>query len=198
MQNLPKFETVPFAAGRIDELLAKIFSVSALVLSIDVIRNGFEQLSYLNPIWLFAYSGVLLVSLVGAFASAFWFGHMKFWYRAIFFVTLAAMITWPLQVADAAALPLQTTPRLTYRLLAMPSLASTSQTLRATRCRTGMAAALSAGARVAAAGRSGGAAEAAASVVAILLARRQRVGAAGLLFCLLLSQHRRNLALGLA
>ena len=110
MQNLPKLESVPFAAGRIDELLAKIFSVSALVLSIDVIRNGFEQLSYLNPIWLFAYSGVLLVSLVGAFASAFWFGHMKFWYRAIFFVTLAAMITWPLQVADAAALPLHYKP----------------------------------------------------------------------------------------
>ena len=110
MQNLPKLDSVPYAAGRIDELLAKIFSVSAIVLAIDVFRNGLSQLPYINPIWLYVYSAALMVSLIGGLASAFWFGHMKIWYRAIVFSTLAAMVTWPLQVAETSNLPMHFKP----------------------------------------------------------------------------------------
>ena len=101
---------VPFALGRIDELLAKIFAISATVLSIDVFRNGLAQLSYVYPVWLWTYSAALVVSLIGALASAFWFGRMKIWYRAIVFSTLAAMITWPLQVSDIELLPMHFKP----------------------------------------------------------------------------------------
>ena len=105
MSKLPIPATVPFALWRIDELLAKIFSVAAIVLSIDVFRNGFSQLPYIHAIWFYVYSAVLLVSFLGALASAFWFGHMKIWYRAIVFSTLVAMVTWPLQVSDPSLLP---------------------------------------------------------------------------------------------
>jgi two-component sensor histidine kinase len=105
MSNLAPTPVIPFARGRIEELLAKIFAVCAAVLSIDVFRNGFDQLPLLNQVWFYSFCVALTISLIGGLASAFWFGHMKIWYRAIVFITLIAMITWPLQVIDTAALP---------------------------------------------------------------------------------------------
>jgi two-component sensor histidine kinase len=110
MFKLPIPAAVPYALSRIDELLAKIFAASAAVLSIDVFRNGIDQLQYIHSIWFWGYSAALLVSLLGALVSAFWFGRMKIWYRTIVFCTLAAMVTWPLQVADTAALPMHFKP----------------------------------------------------------------------------------------
>lgn len=105
MSNLAPTPVIPFARGRIEELLAKIFAVCAAVLSIDVFRNGFDQLPLLNRVWFYSFCAALTISLIGGLASAFWLGHMKIWYRAIVFITLIAMVTWPLQVIDAAALP---------------------------------------------------------------------------------------------
>lgn len=105
MSSLPISVAVPFALGRIDELLAKIFAVAVAVLSIDVFRNGFAQLSLIHASVFYAFSAALIVSLVGALAAAFRFGHMKIWYRAILFITLLAMITWPAQVVDVENLP---------------------------------------------------------------------------------------------
>lgn len=96
---------MPIALGRIDDLLAKIFAVAAIVLSLDVVRNGFQQLPLLNPIWFYTFMAAILLSLAGSFLAAFWLGAMRFWYRAIIFSTLAAMVLWPLQVVDAALLP---------------------------------------------------------------------------------------------
>ena len=96
---------MPIALGRVDELLAKIFAVAAIVLSIDVVRNGFEQLPMLNAIWFYTFMSAILIALAGSFLAAFWFGGMRFWYRAIIFSTLAAMVLWPLQVVDPAVLP---------------------------------------------------------------------------------------------
>jgi signal transduction histidine kinase len=96
---------VPIALGRVDELLARIFAVAAIVLSIDVVRNGFEQLPMLNAIWFYTFMSAILIALAGSFLAAFWFGAMRFWYRAIIFSTLAAMVLWPLQVVDTAVLP---------------------------------------------------------------------------------------------
>jgi signal transduction histidine kinase len=96
---------VPIALGRVDELLARIFAVAAIVLSIDVVRNGFQQLPMLNSFWFYTFMSAILVSLAGSFLAAFWLGSMRFWYRAIIFSTLAAMVLWPLQVADTSSLP---------------------------------------------------------------------------------------------
>ena len=96
---------MPIALGRVDELLARIFAVAAIVLSIDVVRNGFQQLPMLNSFWFYTFMSAILVSLAGSFLAAFWLGSMRFWYRAIIFSTLAAMVLWPLQVADTSSLP---------------------------------------------------------------------------------------------
>jgi signal transduction histidine kinase len=96
---------VPIALGRVDELLARIFAVAAIVLSLDVVRNGFQQLPILNALWFYTFMSAILLSLAGSFLAAFWLGAMRFWYRAIIFSTLAAMVLWPLQVVDTALLP---------------------------------------------------------------------------------------------
>jgi signal transduction histidine kinase len=96
---------VPIALGRVDELLARIFAVAAIVLSLDVVRNGFQQLPILNALWFYIFMSAILLSLAGSFLAAFWLGSMRFWYRAIIFSTLAAMALWPLQVVDTASLP---------------------------------------------------------------------------------------------
>jgi signal transduction histidine kinase len=96
---------VPIALGRVDELLARIFAVAAIVLSLDVVRNGFQQLPILNALWFYIFMSAILLSLAGSFLAAFWLGSMRFWYRAIIFSTLAAMVLWPLQVVDTASLP---------------------------------------------------------------------------------------------
>ena len=96
---------MPIALGRVDELLARIFAVAAIVLSLDVVRNGFQQLPILNPLWFYIFMSAILLSLAGSFLAAFWLGSMRFWYRAIIFSTLAAMVLWPLQVADTSSLP---------------------------------------------------------------------------------------------
>lgn len=96
---------MPIALGRVDELLARIFAVAAIVLSLDVVRNGFEQLPILNALWFYTFMSAILLSLAGSFLAAFWLGAMRFWYRAIIFSTLAAMVLWPLQVVDTASLP---------------------------------------------------------------------------------------------
>lgn len=95
----------PIALGRVDDLLAKIFAVAALVLSIDVVQNGFAQLPLLSPIWFYLFLSAILISLAGSVLAAFWFGSMRFWYRAIVFSTLAAMVLWPVQVVDATSMP---------------------------------------------------------------------------------------------
>jgi signal transduction histidine kinase len=96
---------VPIALGRVDELLARIFAVAAIVLSLDVVRNGFQQLPILNALWFYTFMSAILLSLAGSFLAAFWLGAMRFWYRAIIFSTLAAMVLWPLQVVNTASLP---------------------------------------------------------------------------------------------
>lgn len=90
----------PIALGRIDDLLAKVFSVSAAVLAFDVLRNAFDQMHLLNSLWFWLTLTSLMLAQFGSLLAAFVFGHMKIWYRAITITTLIALITWPLQVAN--------------------------------------------------------------------------------------------------
>ena len=87
----------PIALGRIDDLLAKVFSVSAAVLAFDVLRNAFDQMHHLNQVWFWVSFAALMLAQFGSLLAAFVFGHMKIWYRAITLTTLIALVTWPLQ-----------------------------------------------------------------------------------------------------
>ena len=95
----------PIAQERVEGLLAKVFSVAAAVLSIDLFRNALDQQHLLNPVWFWLFFSALMISQVGSIIGAYWLGRMQIWYRAITITTVAAMISWPLQVVDPSALP---------------------------------------------------------------------------------------------
>ena len=95
----------PIAAERIEVLLAKVYSAAAALLAIDLLRNALSQEHLLNAVWFWTFFSAMMLAQVGSIVGAFFLGYMKFWYRAICLITLAAMITWPLQVPDPAALP---------------------------------------------------------------------------------------------
>ena len=96
-------EPAPIALGRIDDLLAKVFSVSSAVLAIDVIRNALDQVDRLNAIWFWLTFSAVLIAQFGSLLAAFVFGHMKFWYRAITISTLVTLMMWPLQATHPLA-----------------------------------------------------------------------------------------------
>jgi signal transduction histidine kinase len=89
----------PIALGRIDDLLAKIFSVAAAVLAFDVLRNAYDQMHLLNMFWFWVSFAALMIAQFGSLLAAFVFGHMKIWYRAITITTFVALVTWPLQAS---------------------------------------------------------------------------------------------------
>lgn len=89
----------PIALGRIDDLLAKIFSVAAAVLAFDVLRNAFDQMQHLNKVWFWVSFATMMIAQFGSLLAAFVFSHMKIWYRAITITTLVALVTWPLQAS---------------------------------------------------------------------------------------------------
>ena len=95
----------PIAAERIDVLLAKVYSVAAAFLAIDLLRNALAQSHLLNGTWFWPLFLALMLAQVGSVVGAFFTGQMKIWYRAICLITLLTMVTWPLQVPDPSALP---------------------------------------------------------------------------------------------
>ncbi len=102
MQHAPV--PTPIAQDRVEILLSKVYSVASFSLAIEMISNAAQQFNYLNGFWFFASLSILAAAQVGAVVGAFALGHMKFWYRAIYFVTLAILVAWPLQVKAASDL----------------------------------------------------------------------------------------------
>lgn len=99
-----KLTIAPIALSRVDDLLAKVFSIAAAVLALDVLNNAASQMQLLEPIWFWFTISALSLAQFGSIAAAFWFGHMVVWYRAITLVTLFALVTWPFQVVDPGQL----------------------------------------------------------------------------------------------
>lgn len=100
----------PFARARVDSLLARMFSVCALLLSVDLVSNGLSQAKYLDPFWFWSTFVALLAAQLGTLLGAFVFGNAVVWYRALVIVTLLTMLTWPMQVRDVSLLPESFTP----------------------------------------------------------------------------------------
>lgn len=105
-----KLAIAPIALSRVDDLLAKVFSIAAAVLAVDVLNNAMRQMALLDPIWFWPTLSALLLAQFGSIAAAFWFGHMVIWYRAIVLVTLIALATWPFQMSDPSQLAVHYKP----------------------------------------------------------------------------------------
>lgn len=105
-----KLAIAPIALSRVDDLLAKVFSIAAAVLAVDVLNNAMRQMALLDPIWFWPTLSALLLAQFGSIAAAFGFGHMVIWYRAIVLVTLIALATWPFQMSDPSQLAVHYKP----------------------------------------------------------------------------------------
>ncbi len=103
-------KATPYALDRIDGLLARMFAVAALLLSIELITNALSQRSFLHPVWFWVSFGAVIASQLGSVIGAFFTGSMKLWYRALTITTFFALATWPLEVRSIVDLPMGFTP----------------------------------------------------------------------------------------
>ena len=71
-------KATPYALDRIDGLLARMFAVAALLLSIELITNALSQRSFLHPVWFWVSFGAVIASQLGSVIGAFFTGSMNF------------------------------------------------------------------------------------------------------------------------
>jgi len=94
-----------FAVGRVNILLAKIFSIGGLAVGIQMLLNAWAQREILNP-WFF-WSGFLMVGIgqLGLIFGAFVSGHNRFWQRWYARSIEAVIMLWFLGIPAGATLP---------------------------------------------------------------------------------------------
>ena len=94
-----------FAVGRVNILLAKIFSIGGLAVGIQMLLNAWAQREILNP-WFF-WSGFLMVGIgqLGLIFGAFVSGHNRFWQRWYARSIEAVIMLWFLGIPAGTTLP---------------------------------------------------------------------------------------------
>jgi signal transduction histidine kinase len=94
-----------FAVGRVNILLAKIFSVGGLAVGLQMLLNAWSQRELLNP-WLF-WPGFILVGVgqLGLIYGAFISGRNRFWQRLYARSIEAVIVTWFLALPAGHSMP---------------------------------------------------------------------------------------------
>lgn len=94
-----------FAVGRVNILLAKIFSIGGLAVGVQMLLNAWAQREILNP-WFF-WAGFLMVGIgqLGLIFGAFISGHNRFWQRWYARSIEAVIVLWFLGIPAGATLP---------------------------------------------------------------------------------------------
>ena len=94
-----------FAVGRVNILLAKIFSIGGLAVGIQMLLNAWSQRDILNP-WFF-WPGFVLVGVgqLGLIYAAFFSGHNRFWQRWYARSIEAVIVTWFLALPAGQVMP---------------------------------------------------------------------------------------------
>lgn len=114
MANLSKFnpfnyisDTGPerYAVGRVNILLARIFSIGGLAVGIQMLLNAWSQRDILNP-WFF-WPGFVLVGVgqLGLIIGAFFTGHNRFWQRWYARSIEGVIVTWFLAMPAGTSMP---------------------------------------------------------------------------------------------
>jgi signal transduction histidine kinase len=94
-----------FAVGRVNILLAKIFSIGGLAVGVQMLLNAWAQRDILNP-WFF-WPGFLFVGVgqLGLIYAAFISGHNRFWQRWYARSIEAVIVTWFLALPAGQSMP---------------------------------------------------------------------------------------------
>ena len=94
-----------FAVGRVNVLLAKIFSIGGLAVGVQMLLNAWAQRDVLTP-WFF-WPGFILVGVgqLGLIYAAFFSGHNRFWQRWYARSIEAVIVTWFLALPAGQSMP---------------------------------------------------------------------------------------------
>jgi signal transduction histidine kinase len=94
-----------FAVGRVNILLARIFSIGGLAVGVQMLLNAWSQRFIINP-WLF-WPGFLAVAIgqVGLIYGAFFSGRNSFWQRWYARSIEFVIVTWFLGFPAGVAMP---------------------------------------------------------------------------------------------
>jgi signal transduction histidine kinase len=94
-----------FAVGRVNILLAKIFSIGGLAVGVQMLLNAWAQRDVLTP-WFF-WPGFILVGVgqLGLIYAAFFSGHNRFWQRWYARSIEAVIVTWFLALPAGQSMP---------------------------------------------------------------------------------------------
>ena len=88
------------AVTRINKLLGRVYSLTVLLVGLQMVINALNQIPHLNQFWLWISLGPMVASQL-AFIYLVWVrGDEVHGYRAIILTTLFALSTWPLQIGD--------------------------------------------------------------------------------------------------
>lgn len=99
-----------FAVGRVNLLLARIFSIGGLAVGLQMLLNAVEQRETLNP-FLF-WPGFVAVGLgqLGLIYGAYFSGRYQFWQRWYTVSIALVALTWPLALVTENTFPADTYP----------------------------------------------------------------------------------------
>jgi signal transduction histidine kinase len=94
-----------FAVGRVNILLAKIFSIGGLAVGVQMLLNAWAQRDVLTP-WFF-WPGFILVGVgqLGLIYAAFFSGHNRYWQRWYARSIEAVIVTWFLALPAGQSMP---------------------------------------------------------------------------------------------
>ena len=94
-----------FAVGRVNLLLARIFSIGGLAVGVQMLLNALNQSPLMNPAVFWIGFSAVLAGQIGLIYGAFFSGKTTFWFRWYSFSIAGVILTWPLAVAHAVDLP---------------------------------------------------------------------------------------------
>ncbi len=87
-------------------MLGRVYSIALVAITAEALVNGFSQISYLNQPVFYVSVFLLIATVIGVVGSQ-WLvpSHSSFWLRAVAFLSLVLLLTWPLHFDTT-----QTTP----------------------------------------------------------------------------------------
>lgn len=67
-----------FASSRIDRIIGRVFSLAAVVTTLETLANAIPQTSFVQPVYLYSSIGLILLAQLAA-VFTFWFGSANKW-----------------------------------------------------------------------------------------------------------------------
>lgn len=94
-----------YAVGRVNTLLARIFSTGGLAVGLQMLLNAWSQRELINPYWFWPGFGMVAIGQLGLLYGAWVSGKNVFWQRWYARSIEAVIVTWFLALPAGVPLP---------------------------------------------------------------------------------------------